>query len=252
LDEITVIYKSTTEEYENGYRLLQQRSKDLNIRWQSDTKFEQDFTTYLSLNSDNVFLGLTDDCVFYRQTSFTNEIIDDIFYNQDIFCCSLRLGLNTTLQDYIHHMMQPPLQYYYLYKDNFVYWNWKHLHPIQNYGYSISLDGHIYRCEDMLEIMSHFKIDSLRSWEHNLATNCRELTNKRYMLAETQSSVYCIPCNCCQEPSMIAGVNYPYSTKELNDLYLNGKIIDPKSIISDGVNWCHQEMPFLFKGLLND
>lgn len=252
-NKIYIIYTGTDTEYLKGYSLLQDRHIYDNIVWQQEKDFYGDFVNFLKTNDTELFCGLTDDCVFYRPTDLSFRVLDNIFSNSDVFCFSLRLGLNTTLQDYVSNSFQNPLTWYDIrsisYQQqlvNIIIWSWREICCVHNYGYPISLDGHIYRTKDMYDLTTKYSIGCLRGWEGVLAENCRRDTNKYLMSAETESSVYCIPNNCVQDPPMHAGIKHNYTSDGLNNQYLRNNIISTDSIITTGVNWCHQELEFKY------
>ena len=46
-----------------------------------------------------------------------------------------------------------------------VKWNWKEWDSTQNYGYPISLDGHIFRTEELRDLSNKYKFDYLTHFE---------------------------------------------------------------------------------------
>lgn len=248
-DKITIIYRATDQLYLEGYDLLQSRHLLPNLEWQLDKDFYTDFISYLAHNDSELFCGITDDCVFYRSTEFTSNFLEEQFKNPDLFCATLRMGQNTILQDYLQWRFQPPIEYPILVSPNFIMWNWMIRDPDENYGYPISLDGHIYRTKEMYDLTQIYELRTLRSWEGVLAGRIRDLIQRPLMLAGKESSLYSIPVNCCQEPSMIAGAQFSYPISYLNCEYLDGNIIDLQDITKKDVIWCHYELPLYFKNI---
>lgn len=228
--------------FQSGYRKIQSRNILPNITWQEDTEFYKDFVQFLKTSDTELVCGITDDCVFYRQINITQKTLEDLFSNENIFCFSFRLGLNTTLQDYSTGRHQPSLSKYHNYNTDIIYWNWKQQYEHDNYGYPISLDGHVFRTSDLYDLTIRHPTGCLRHWEGNLAGKCREDVNRPYMASEETSSLYCIPTNCVQDPPLQAGLKHHMSSDFLNTEYLSNNIIDYDSVIKNDVTWSHNEI----------
>ena len=249
-DKIHIIYKGSDELYEQGYEKLQHESILDNIVWVKEEDFVGDFLSSLTNGESEYVCGIVDDCVFYKKVCATKELILDTF-DEDVFCFSFRMGLNTTTQNYI----QPTRQYKlkdYTYSSHFIKWNWTDWDSVLNYGYPISLDGHIFRRKELSELSTKYKFDYLRQWEGVLAGNTRnDKTNNlgKHMTAFHQNVLFSIPANCVQDPPLISGQIHHYDEKSLNELYLQDKVLDLDAMefAFQNVTWCHKEIPFLYK-----
>ena len=250
--KIHVLYTASNEGYEAGYIKLQEEEILDNIEWQKEKDFTKDFIGAINDYSSDYICGIVDDCVFYKKLPSGVELIEQEF-KDDVFCFSFRMGLNTTVQNYL----QPERRYQL--KDanvdkHFVKWNWKEWDSILNYGYPISLDGHIYRGKELATLTTKYKFDYLRQWEGVLAGNTRrDKTNDLgdHMVAYRQNVLFSIPCNCVQDPPLISGQINPYTEDDLNERYLKDEVIDFDSLecMFQNVSWCHNEIPLEFKPL---
>ena len=250
--KIHILYTASNDEYEAGYIKLQEEEILDNIEWQKEKDFTKDFIGAINDYSSDYICGIVDDCVFYKKLPSGVELIEQEF-KDDVFCFSFRMGLNTTVQNYL----QPERRYQL--KDanvdkHFVKWNWKEWDSILNYGYPISLDGHIYRGKELATLTTKYKFDYLRQWEGVLAGNTRrDKTNDLgdHMVAYRQNVLFSIPCNCVQDPPLISGQINPYTEDDLNERYLKDEVIDFDSLecMFQNVSWCHNEIPLEFKPL---
>ena len=250
--KIHILYTASNDEYEAGYIKLQEEEILDNIEWQREKDFTKDFIGSINDYSSDYICGIVDDCIFYKKLPSGVELIEKEF-EDDVFCFSFRMGLNTVVQNYLQ-----PERKYYLKDANvdkyFIKWNWTDWSSVLNYGYPISLDGHIYRGEELATLTTKYKFDYLRQWEGVLAGNTRrDKTNDLgdHMVAYRQSVLFSIPCNCVQDPPLISGQINPYTEDDLNERYLKDEVIDFDSLecMFQNVSWCHNEIPLEFKPL---
>tara|TARA_Y100000310_G_scaffold340320_1_gene435665 strand:+ start:118 stop:975 length:858 start_codon:yes stop_codon:yes gene_type:complete len=252
-DRIHIIYKSSNDLYEEGYKKLQEEKLFDNIEWQKEGDFVEDFLGAMTDYDSEYICGLVDDCVFYKKLPGNQELILDAF-DDSIFCFSFRMGLNTTIQNYLDPNTKYNLKDY-TYSSHFIKWNWKEWDSRLNYGYPISLDGHIFRRKELSELSTKYKFDYLRQWEGVLAGNLRrDETNQigEFMASYKQNVLFSIPANCVQDPPLISGQIHRYDEEYLNELYLDNKVLDLDAMEStfQNVASCHNEIPFMCKDLI--
>ena len=251
-NQILIIYKGSNFLYAEGYRKLQAENILPNLAWQQEQDFVSDFKGAINGCGSHFICGLVDDCVFYKRLPVTWEDVETTFQD-DVFCFSLRLGLNTTLQYY----MSPDKRYRLEdYGENaiFVKWNWKEWDSRLNYGYPISLDGHVFRRKELSGLSTKYKFDYLRQWEGVLAGNLRnDETNQmgEFMVSYKQNVLFSIPANCVQDPPLVSGQIHHYNEKDLNELYLDNTVLDVDAMefAFQNVASCHNEIPFMCKNL---
>ena len=248
-NEIRVIHIGSNDLYKEGYRKLQSENILHNLVWQEEKDFVSDFLGALSSCKSQYICGIVDDCIFYKQIPITWQQAEAAF-EDDVFCMSFRLGMNTTMQYYLDHERRYVLEDFvtnaYLVK-----WNWKNWGSTINYGYPISLDGNIFRTEELSKLSHKYKFKYLRQWEGVLAGKSREDTHRDQMVACRQSVLFSIPSNCVQDPPLIAGQLFPYTEEKLNNMYLGGKVIDfgRMEFAFQNVVWSHNETPLMFKDI---
>ena len=223
-NEIKILYKHTNEDFKKGYEKLKEEKILPNIIWQEETNFVQDFLKCLESCEADFICGMVDDCVVYKRVSASNKIVEALLGDDEVFCFSFRLGLNTEIQNYLTRKNDRLTKY----QENSigVKWDYSFYNSLSGYGYPISLDGHIYRSSELLELSKRLEFNSLREWEGNMVYSCKiDETTKKHMASFKQSILFSIPCNCVQKESMPSGELYPYSEEELNKKYLNNEVI---------------------------
>lgn len=241
------LVKASAPEYMAGYLTLSQRFPDVKIFLEDLTDFENGFKDFLRRHAGKAVALFTDDCVFYDRLSMP----PNFFEVSDVWCVSLRLGLNTTLQYYATGEQQAPLgrQEAFNVGGGFVGWDWKNRPVHQNYGYFISWDACIYRADDLLALAESIQFKNPREFEGILAGNeeIRKNIPRRCMVAPAKSKVFVNTVNCVQQPGPPAGLLVSHSPAELNEKYLSGKVIDFDSLDLRNIIGCHHELQFGFK-----
>lgn len=249
LDEIKIIYTSSDEDFAKGYEKLKSEQILPYITWEEEKDFVPDFLNALKTCKSEYICGIVDDCVIYKRLPTSGKEIEETF-SDEVFCFSLRLGLNTVTQNYLMPNNVVELQKYQQ-NPYCVKWDWKEWSSKLNYGYPISLDGHIFRTKEISDLSHKFEFEYLRQWEGVIAGRCREETERNIMISYQQNVLFSIPSNCVQDPPLIAGQVYPYSEEALNKRYLDNEVIDfgGMEYAFQNVTWAHNEFPLVFKKL---
>ena len=63
--------------------------------------FISDFFGYLESCESEYLCGMVDDCVVYKMTPAGQTSLSKIMKDDSVFCFSLRMGANVTLQNYL-------------------------------------------------------------------------------------------------------------------------------------------------------
>jgi hypothetical protein len=248
--DIHINYKFSHVDYNDAYSLLSHidLGKKYPANWVYRINLKQDILNILKNSSREFVCFLTDDSVIYRDISSKYSSIISPF-DKNVCCFSLRLGLNTTTQ-YTFHTTQPPLQNYIEFNDDIISWDWRYHPPYQDYGYPMSIDGHIFRIADMIRYIEQIDFDNPNDLEGALG-NLRNQLQPR-MVSFKQSALVGIPVNRVQNmvPNLF-GIYHGVPAEELNKQFLAGKCIDLDGIDFSNVYGAHQEFPFKFKKLEN-
>jgi hypothetical protein len=236
--DIEVLYHSTSAEFKQGYKIVSENFTE--VYFNEQYSFKRD--TMLLMPNAKLVCFFVDDNFLYKQVDLTQEEIYKLYENPKFGFLSLRMGLNIEYQDlYSQQKLAVPKLYNRHNDDKLVFWQWKTCYPYHNYGYAFSVDGHIYRTNDILpgcnrefnnpnEFEGGYKTDHIPP----VAASLREsvLVNN--------------PLNLVGSSNNRAGEHFPHSLEELNQRYLDGQTISLDKLCQNKIVACHQEMEIEF------
>jgi len=247
LFNINILYEASSQEYKDGYLKVSERFPSYErFNWVEEEDFEKD-TLELLNKSGKLVCFFVDDNILYRPLELNQEEVEDIV-DDDIFCLSLRLGGNTVVQsEYDNSMCVLPSQVT-LINDTFLAWDWRHLPPFTNFSYPFSVDGHIYRREEVLKIVSQYEFVTPNAFEGMAYANTGCLGNAPSRMTCLKRSVLVnTPLNLVGSSENKSGQKFGKSLQELNEEYLSGNIPDFDGMDFSEVRGCHQEIEIKFK-----
>jgi hypothetical protein len=239
-DKISVLYKTDNEDYLFGYQKV--FDKFPSIYFFNENNFRKDLFKLID-DEIEATTFMVDDAVIYQQILARKiDIIKPVV--EDFVIFSLRLGKNC---NYSH-----PADLHYELGEHEVdgeYMTFDYTKQ-QNgdFKYPLSTDGHIFNTtfiKDLLIEIDFRNPNTLEAFlQRFVATNSIPTTIKCF----TESKVVSIPANLVNDSfNNRHGLEFGISEKELNDKYLNGEIIDLKSMDFSGVNGPHKEIIYKFK-----
>lgn len=246
-----VIYKASPG-FEASYDQLQIEHPKVVFIKQSGYLIDSILSERASFGSHICFF--TDDDIFYRKSLTTEQ---ELVLVTQTACLSLRLGINTTKRDYGDGILRDdklPLDITSSATKKFLFWNRLSLPPGGYWAYPLSVDGHVFDSAKILAIL-----DTMKNWPETYSTiqtpNKFEAMLQRFffeipitMMCEKYSCVVNSPNNRVQsEYENSNGLQFSYSPKVLNDLYMEGKRICLDNLVFQVI--CpHQEIEIL-KGI---
>lgn len=226
---VTILYK-TGGIFQVGYDTLRKKYPQHN--WYHERNFQDDTKIILRSFLDNgltSFAFATDDCVLYRPLKFTPTV-----NHGEVF--SLRLGLNTTVQNCHTGEMQPVLNTYVDY-GSYLEWNPKNYNPQHNYGYPLALDLHVLYTQQILNMLN-FNFYNTNLLEGNLQKFNSQI---QIMRSFHESVAVNVPCN---NLSGFTQTSDNYSREELHNRFMARETLYVKP---DKIVGCHQELEFVWK-----
>ena len=234
---VTVVYKADTEEYQDGYNVLTERMPWAAIYKRQDN-FKDDIMSAISSGPDFTCFAADDDIVFDK----FDEGLLKCFDNSDVCCFSLRLGKNI---DYCYSNDKPnKLEPEYEYTDEFLKWKWAE--QSLDFGYPLSVVSHIFRTEFIKGLTDKISFKNPNTYEAVLQSLIQECAPK--IVSYNHSKIFGVPANSVNDSwTNRNGLTNSYTTKELNDMYLNGKIIDVTKIKPEDIHSAQQEIEYAFK-----
>jgi hypothetical protein len=239
----TVICK-VTDEYNKGYDILEEEHRDV-WYWREATgwrTFRDTVQRRLEMvpEGDQVAFFVDDDVV-YRPLPVANPgSWLDLF--PDTLCFSLRLGLNTTGCYPMRAEQGTPLA---LVDGQYVRWDWRDESAKYDWAYPASLDGGIFRRDDLLRMLDGEPFTNPNELEDALVHGCRATVYPMEMASFERSVLVGIPVNVVNatHPNR-HGESFRADPHELNEQYLAGGRLALAPIMDERVpkNAAHVEM----------
>ena len=242
--DIYVIYKSSDGQFHKAYHRLQQCYPQVNFEF--ETNWISQFKNLLNNLKYQYIWLLTDDSVFYRPITITNEILNLLTTEVNTF--SFRYGLNTEIINY-NKEDRALLKDYTEVLPNVLKWQWQEQDG--QYKHPLGLDGDIVDRLHLLNIINNIKTTNINYWRtlDCLGSQFLRLNNsKPFTLCFKESVLINISVNQTGQGGYLTnGIFYPYSLDFLNKKYLSNNIIDLNCIIQSLIYSVQQEIEFKFK-----
>jgi hypothetical protein len=218
---VWIVYTFSDESFGKGYeRLMNKYTRG--VRWVLEENFRNQVLSLIS-NSSEYTMFSPDDCIMFGHANF-------IGLADNVLCHSLRLGRNTTICYPISQPQKIP--------DGFP--KWEYSGADGDFSYPFSTDAHIFRTSDLLEVLRERDWRSVNTME---AAMSGAKSKRLYMTAQERSVYVSIPHNRIQND--FPNRNELGSARDLNDLFLEGKHIDPFHMDFSKVNAAHCPIPFV-------
>lgn len=239
-DPVTVIWRATAEQFTEAYgRCMAEHPRTRFLR--------EDGLTYqtrsLIAKAESLVCFFTDDDVLHRPLDENGAVLHEhALDREDVLSFSLRLGRNTTVC-YPHGRRQrlPQIRW----GGDLMLWEWEAAD--QDFSYPCSLDGHLYRKEDLLVLLDGQHFTTPNFLEDVLMREPQRL-RRPLMAAYGESRIVSVPANKVTESHLgnRHGQEHPASAAELNARYLAGGRIDLAAMDFSSVCGAHHELPFVF------
>jgi hypothetical protein len=236
----TVIYLATTPEYRKGYELLMQRPSRAGVVFCDEAKkgFEVSTLEALRLNLPYHVFFVDDDC-FKTEWNPTDGQLEHLKRKQELLTISLRMDPSYRFCYTQGKPAEPPIL------DKEGCWNWINLPG--DWGYPMSLDGHIFRTQDIVPLIQSIHFKNPNSFEAILAS--KPLLNSPQMFCYPKAKLINLPINKVQTVNKNhAGTVHPISVEELNAKFLDGFQLNLDSVMNaSGFLAPHHELPLGFQ-----
>lgn len=230
-EKTKVIWWPSSVFYTEGYDVFADLWADEAIPFLSSAEYFGSILRHL-LNdtSDETVTFFCDDDVLYRRPEADPR---RMLLDERVLTVSLRLGRGN------RQMLIP---------ERFPVWDWTTLKP-HDFGFPCSIDGHVFRVEDVLAMMGSDRIENPTALETVMAHRASLFAESRPLMAcFEQQCLVGVPVNRVSETSGVPfGEKYPATTEELNRRFLGGERIDLDQLDFSGVDACHYEIPFVWK-----
>jgi glycosyltransferase involved in cell wall biosynthesis/GT2 family glycosyltransferase len=241
LYSVNIIFSYTNREYEQGYETVKKQFPSFNYFPESQDQFVADSFKQLVLecfkNDHPYTMFLVDDLVFKSPVNLADDTFKTFISDSSILCLSLRLSPNIEYC-YTSNVFSPPPPF-----DTNLVWDWQKQPKNSDWGYPMSLDGHIFRTSEIYDI-----ITSNRAFNNpnTLETQLALLPiSAHQMICYAESKIVNIPANKVQ--NIYSNRHAQMSDlSNLNQYFLNGYRLSLKPVLEAKNISVHQEIPLQF------
>jgi len=235
LADISVLYK-----YDDAYMPGLQKVKELHpdVGFLEEKDFESQVKSFLG-RSKKFCVFFVDDILFKDQVDF--DIPCQILQNNPSFLTfSLRLGTHLT---YCYPTSSNQSVPNGAVNSGFFIWNWKQAE--HDWGYPLSVDGHIFRRTDLESWTSHLRFKNPNQFESELQKIRKTFALPDGCVSYLNSKILNIPFNRVQNEFQNRSENV--SIEELYDVWVSGKTFDFEKISRFLNNAAHVNIHVPFK-----
>lgn len=239
---IDVLYNTSSEEFEKGYALLQQKLTDhpevrfskeqnkpsaltlsdfmnpynLKHLWENPklrnpkTDFRSRLISLLTGNESRQVMFLTDDAVFIHDVDVSEETLNWVSAEPRERQFSLRIGVG------MNHQPATGIEE----RDGQLSWDMSRMKNSTSWGYPFSVDAHIYDKKEVVKLFRKLVFanpNTLEAYINGQVSRTKMFVNAK---APVQAKLLSFPINMVQ--SVIANENLGVSPVMLNEYYLNG------------------------------
>ena len=244
-----VIYKNS-EDFMTAHETLESEHPDVQFWPQGRSLFRDTLHSTISANKSYVGYFTDDDIVFSK-----NVVNYEYLKNPQVACVSLRMGLNICERSHGSRTGEDLPEKYLNLGDDAIGWS-KTSNVYGSYwSYSLSLDGHVFRQQDMIEMLDELcYLEDRHPEKWKQTPNELEgalqrfwATTPDFMISPKHSMVVNSPNNTVQDSQNlnVAGEHYACDEKYLLGKYLNGSRINLDYLDFGNIGCPHTEIDIL-------
>ena len=227
---INVLYTYSDEEYGAGYDVLMSDIRiPRNVFIIKQGSFK-DYLMDLTYESNPYTVFFVDDMVWKSSFSLEEQTFLKFTKDLQVLCLSLRLMRGLTYCYPICAYNDVPE----LDRDN--KWEWEGLNG--DYGYPMSLDGHIFRTKDIIPLLRDCEYGDPNQLEVQMALHALSLNYRPKMICCAVSPMMNIPLNSVQ--TSWENRHGLFSARDMNMKFLLGNRISTENIYGKENSACHQ------------
>jgi|GEM_PF-359053 len=233
--QFTILYTYSDPTYDEGYKKLKELHPEFNYVCEREhpLPFKQHVLDLIQ-DTHPYTVFFVDDNVVRQPFDLCSDAFQIFESDRSIVSLSLRLSPDIT---YSYSTNKPASSPHF--EPNLV-WNWREMPADNDWGYPMSLDGHIFRTEQIKPLIEQAEFYNPNLLEAELAKIPIDLPS---MICYSHSKVVNIPANRVQSTHANRHGNL-VSPAEFNREFLDGKLISLKSILDLQNIAVHQEVTF--------
>ncbi len=240
-NNITIIYKYSNDLFKKGYEKVIARYPE--IKFILETILKQDILKSFDFTK-RFTVFFTDDDVFINDFNFdTNDFgfnFNNINVKNNFICISLRM--NPSINYCYTQNIKVDIPNIIFLNDKSIIWKWRA--EKYDWGYPMSLDGHIFLTNDIFPLIKTLEFENPNYLEGKLSKNP---INKPFMICYKNSKIINNDVNRVNKVSPNKfGEKYNFPVDLINDNYLSGKIISLENFINLKNESPHIEVPLIF------
>ncbi|WP_136514980.1 glycosyltransferase [Geomonas edaphica] len=239
--DVRVIFKSTSELFDAGYRVLQQGGFR-NVAWIAERDFRGEVISLLE--QGEYVLWLVDDNIFVRDFSI-EPIVAALASTPSALGFSLRLGENTTYCYSLDKAQRLPE--FSEPQEGICLYDWREAE--HDFGYPLEVSSSVYRTSDILPFLRSFPFSGPNALESRMAERTAHFrASHPHLFCFKRSVTFCNPVNKVQSicADNRAGSKDELSAEQLAQRFLTGYRIDSECFHGFVPNACHQEKELTF------
>jgi len=244
----TVVFTTSAPEFARGYEIVRAEHRSVALEFIDERSRSGGFKSIVvetmqrqhHANGAPWCMFLVDDMIFKTLWSLDGgKPMRRLKADPRVLCLSLRMCRR---YDYCYperRSVKPPFMAL------FGRWNW--CKERGDWGYPMSVDGHIFRYDDIFPLVQRIEFKRPNTFEIELSRNC--IKTRPLMTCYAESVVVNVPVNRVQnEYKNRAGDKCGMSAEELNASFLEGKRVNLAPIYALTQNRsCHHEMPLQYR-----
>jgi hypothetical protein len=235
--DIKVIYRTSNDDHKKSYQEVEARFKDKVEFFEETGSFKSTLVNVLyQLKSGKLFF-LVDDIIFTE--NFDCDFLSTIDTSKYIF--SLRMG-NHLNYSYVVDKAQK-LPHFIDKDDEFLFWDWSDSE--HDWAYPLSVDGHIFRVEELRVLAVHFDYKGPNSFESILQKE-KEFFSKRIGMSYKKARILNNPCNKVQ--TEVKNLHGDMHQDDLLKIWDSGQEIDVEVLQGYINKSVHEDVAFEYKG----
>lgn len=240
----SVVFAASSPEFDEGYEIVRAEHRSGTLRFIDERSQSGDFRSIVTetmqrqhqANGAPWCMFLVDDIIFKTQWALDGgKPMRRLKTDPRVLCLSLRMCPRYNVCYSENRPVKRPFMAL------FGRWNWRKASG--DWGYPMSLDGHVFRYNDIFPLVQQIEFKNPNTFEFALSQN--PIIARPLMTCYAESVVVNLPVNRVQHVyNNRAGEEYGLSAEELNASFLAGRRVNLAPIYALNENLaCHHELP---------